>query len=119
MPSQLLNVAQRTARFNDLLGQAGDEGPSAGVARRTFDPEFAKLGVKPHRNGGGAISSRPLAVDDGMIRQHFVTSDNLQGNKRRAELVMKRDCSSAVLPLRGEVRQRYLFGDLAARVGHH
>jgi hypothetical protein len=72
MPRQLLNVAQRTARFNDLLGQAGDERPSAGVARRAFDPEFTKLGVKPHRNSGGA-SGRPVGNINGTLVPEIVT----------------------------------------------
>jgi hypothetical protein len=75
MAGQLLHVAQRTAGFDDLLGQAGDECPPARVARRTLNPEFAKPGVEPYRDGGSATSSRPLAVDKGMVRRHLYPLD--------------------------------------------
>lgn len=65
MPRQLLHVPQRTAGFDDLLCKAGDKRPPAGMARRAFDPEFAKPGVEPYRHGSGAVSSRSFCREAG------------------------------------------------------
>ena len=65
---QLLNVAERTASFDDALGAARDEGAPAAVAGRAFE---AKLGVEPaesNRDSLPAHSDSSLAEDHSVIR---------------------------------------------------